>query len=73
MLFCRLGRAQSLGEIEGGLAASEGKLQHLGVKTPPKRSTCGYANAHRPWQVFQTVFTRLYGRFSAETWRHGRR
>ncbi len=73
MLFCHLGRAQSLREIEGGLAASEGKLQHLGVKTPPRRSTLAYANAHRPWQVFQTVFTRLYGRFSAEIWQHCRR
>jgi hypothetical protein len=73
MLFCHLGRAQSLREIEGGLAASEGKLQHLGVKAPPKRSTLAYANAHRPWQVFQTVFTRLYGRFSAEIWQHCRR
>lgn len=73
MLFCHLGRAQSLREIEGGLAASEGKLQHLGVKAPPKRSTLAYANAHRPWQVFPTVFTRLYERFSAEIWQHGRR
>src|ERR1039457_2877701 len=31
MLFCHLGRAQSLREICGGLAASEGKLRHLGV------------------------------------------
>jgi len=30
MLFCHLGRAQSLREICGGLAASEGKLRHLG-------------------------------------------
>lgn len=73
MLFCHLGRAQSLREIEGGLAASEGKLQHLGVKAPPKRSTLAYANAHRPWQVFPAVFTRLYERFSAEIWQHGRR
>src|SRR6266403_5343486 len=31
MLFCHLGRAQSLREICGGLAASEGKLRHLGA------------------------------------------
>lgn len=30
MLFCQLGHAQSLREIRGGLAASEGKLRHLG-------------------------------------------
>ena len=39
MLFCHWGRAQSLREICGGLAASEGKLRHLGIKEAPKRST----------------------------------
>ena len=37
MLFCHLGRAQSLREICGGLAASEGKLRHLGLPDAPKR------------------------------------
>ncbi|WP_157467804.1 DUF4372 domain-containing protein, partial [Edaphobacter aggregans] len=31
MLFCQLGRAHSLSEITQGLAASEGKLKHLGL------------------------------------------
>ena len=44
MLFCQLGHAQSLREITGGLAACEGKLRHLGVKEPPRRSTLAYAN-----------------------------
>ncbi len=48
MLFCHLGRAQSLREICGGLAASEGKLRHLGLPDAPKRSTLAYANEHRP-------------------------
>ena len=39
MLFCQLGRAQSLREICGGLAASEGKLRHLGLSAAPPRST----------------------------------
>jgi hypothetical protein len=39
MLFCQLGRAHSLREICQGLAASEGKLKHLGVPTAPSRST----------------------------------
>lgn len=51
MLFCQLGRAQSLREICGGLAACEGKLRHLGVAESPKRSTLAYANEHRPWQL----------------------
>ena len=62
MLFCHLGKAQSLREICGGLAASEGKLRHLGVREAPKRSTLSYANEHRPWEVYRSVFERLLGR-----------
>jgi hypothetical protein len=61
MLFCQLGRAQSLREICGGLASCEGKLAHLGI-TAPHRSTLAYANAHRPWQLYQAVFYQLLGR-----------
>jgi Domain of unknown function (DUF4372) len=39
MVFCQLGRAHSLREICQGLAASEGKLRHLGLAETPKRST----------------------------------
>jgi Transposase DDE domain/Domain of unknown function (DUF4372) len=59
MLFCQLGHAQSLREITGGLAACEGKLRHLGVDEPPKRSTLSYANEHRPWELFRAVFHTL--------------
>jgi len=66
MLFCQLGHAQSLREITGGLAACEGKLRHLGVEEPPKRSTLSYANQHRPWQLYQTVFQQLLASCQAE-------
>src|SRR5579862_3434883 len=66
MLFCQLGRAQSLREICGGLAASEGKLKHLGVLRAPKRSTLAYANEHRPWELFQSVFASLLARCQSE-------
>ena len=59
MLFCQLGRAHSLREICGGLASVEGKLRHLGLQEAPKRSTLAYANRHRPWQLYQTVFGQL--------------
>jgi hypothetical protein len=62
MLFCQLGRAHSLREICQGLAASEGKLKHLGVPRAPSRSTLTYANQHRPWQLYQTVFLELLDR-----------
>ena len=59
MLFCQLGAAKSLREISGGLAASEGKLRHLGLPQAPPRSTLAYANQHRPWQLYQDVFHQL--------------
>ena len=62
LLFCQLGRAYSLREICDGLACCEGKLKHLGVSEPPKRSTLSYANKHRPWELFQTIFGHLYSK-----------
>ncbi len=47
LLFCRRPNARSLREICGGLAACEGKLQHLGIPKAPNRSTLAYANEHR--------------------------
>jgi hypothetical protein len=70
MLFCQLGRAQSLREICGGLASCEGKLKHLGVPRSPKRSTLSYANEHRPWQLYQSVFLDLFQRIRQETGPH---
>ena len=59
LLFCHLGRAQSLREICGGLAASESKLRHPGTPDAPGRSTLAYANEHRPWPVYRSVFYQL--------------
>ena len=67
MLFCHLGRAHSLREIWGGLASCEGKLAHLGI-TAPARSTLAYANAHRPWQLYEQVFYQLLVRCQAVAW-----
>ena len=65
MLFCQLGRAHSLREIAGGLRSCEGKLQHLGI-TAPAHSTLAYANEHRPWELYQRVFSQLYQRCSQQ-------
>ncbi|HEY2236374.1 MAG TPA: IS4 family transposase [Candidatus Angelobacter sp.] len=65
MMFCQLGNAKSLREICQGLAASEGKLRHLGVPEAPARSTLAYANEHRPWELYQTVFHQLLGKCQA--------
>jgi hypothetical protein len=65
MLFCHLADAQSLREITGGLASCEGRLEQLGMKVP-KRATLGYANRHRPWELFQKVFYSTMERCRAE-------
>ena len=65
MMFCQWAGARSLREICQGLAASEGKLRHLGVSEAPARSTLAYANEHRPWELYQAVFQDLLGRCQA--------
>lgn len=65
MLFCQLGRAHSLREISGGLKTCEGKLKHLGISAP-SHSTLGYANEHRPWQLYQLIFLKLFDRCQSQ-------
>ena len=65
MLFCQLGRAHSLREIEGGLKSCEGKLAHLGIEAPA-RSSLSYANGHRPWELFEKVFYELFETVAAK-------
>src|SRR5438093_8731278 len=62
MMFCQLGRAHSLREICGGLASCEGKLKHLGIPAAPKKSTLAYANQHRSWELYRTLFGQVLGK-----------
>jgi IS4 transposase len=62
MLFAQLGGAHSLREICGGLATALGRLNHLGLNQAPSRSTLSYANANRPWKLYEDVFYTLLGR-----------
>jgi hypothetical protein len=65
MLFCQLAQARSLREIAEGLKSCEGKLKHLGLKNEPKRSTLSYANAHRPWELYERLFYDLLAQCQA--------
>lgn len=65
MLFCQLGRAHSLREIEGGLKSCAGKLSHLGIEAPV-RSSLSYANSHRPAELFEKVFYALFDTVSSK-------
>lgn len=62
MAFGQMGSAHSLREIHGGLATALGKLRHLGLDEAPARSSLAYANAHRPWELYQAVFYQVLGR-----------
>gem|GEM_PF-4820205 len=59
MRFCVLGGCTSLREIYMGLAAFEGKLNHIGLTEAPPRSTLADANKNRPSEVFQNIFAHL--------------
>ena len=63
MLFCQLGRADSLREICNGLACCLGRLVHLGISKAPSRSTLSYANERRPAALFEDLFWTALARF----------
>jgi hypothetical protein len=56
MLFCQFTQSKSLREICDGLRVTCGKLNHLRLSSAPAKSTLAYANAHRPWELFQKLF-----------------
>lgn len=66
MLFCQFTQAKSLREISDGLRVTCGKLNHLGLRSAPGKSTLAYANAHRPWELFEKVFHSLLSLCQAE-------
>jgi hypothetical protein len=66
MLFCQVAHANSLREVCMGMAGCEAPLKHLGLSETPKRSTLAYANQHRPWELYQTVFGQLLEKCQAE-------
>jgi len=63
MLFCQLGRVDSLRDICNGLACCLGRLVHLGIAKAPSRSTLSYANEHRPAALFEELFWTALTRF----------
>ena len=66
MLFCQLGRADSLREICNGLGCCLGRLVHVGIAKAPCRSTLAYANEHRPAALFEELFFTALSRFRGQ-------
>jgi hypothetical protein len=73
MLFCQLGRADSLREICNGLSCCLGRLVHLGISKAPCRSTLSYANQHRPAALFEDLFWTASARFREQQALGGRK
>jgi hypothetical protein len=61
LLYGQLGGAQSLREIEAGLASHAHRLYHVGAREA-SRSTLADANAKRPSEVFGALFAHLVAR-----------
>ena len=56
MLFCQFAKSQSLRDISYGLKSATGNLNHLGIDKSPSKSTIGYQNKHRDWQLFRDYY-----------------
>lgn len=75
MLFAVIMRFDSLREIEAAMTVEVRKLQHLGLKKVPRRSTLSDANARRSDRFFEEVYFDLYsrnkGKLSSDSRRNG--
>ena len=59
MLFCHLGKSESLRDISNGLRSATSNLNHLGNVHPPTKSNLGYQNKHRSWELFRDYYYAL--------------
>lgn len=62
MLYCCLNKCTSSREVVTGMKACHSKLLHLGINTPPARSTLCDANKRRSSDVFAKIYELLYKR-----------
>lgn len=63
MMYVVLSGCSSLREITGIMLACEGKINHLGIKYFPKRSTISDANRKRSSKVFSEIYFGLYHKY----------
>lgn len=63
MLYCCFTGCKSIREVVTGMQVTFNKLQHLGMKSTPKRSTLADANKARSEEFFGRIYHNLYRRF----------
>lgn len=70
MLYAVFNHCSCLREVTTGLLAEENKIQHLGLKTHPRRSTISDANSHRNPEIFEKIYyglVRMYRSFLSDS------
>jgi Transposase DDE domain/Domain of unknown function (DUF4372) len=65
MAFAQLTWRESLRDIEACLAANRSKLFHMGIRSPPARSTLADALNGRDWRIYQALAQGLIARARA--------
>ena len=65
LAFAQLTWRESLRDIEACMAANQSKLFHMGLKTPPARSTLADALNQRDWRIYHGLAQRLIARARA--------
>jgi hypothetical protein len=63
MIFTVISGCSSLREVTSIMLACEGKINHLGLKYFPKRSTLSDANKRRSSHVFADIYFELHKRY----------
>lgn len=63
MLYTCFHGCKSLREVVTGMMACNTRLNHLGIKYMPRRSTLAEANSNRDEQVFGDLYHKLYGHY----------
>lgn len=63
MIFAVISGCSSLREVSSIMLACEGKINHLGLRDFPKRSTLSDANKRRSAEVFADIYAGLYKRY----------
>ena len=63
MLYCCFQKCESLRELTLGLQASVHRLEHMGMKYTPRKSTIADANKRRGHEVFATIFHKLIDQY----------
>jgi hypothetical protein len=65
MLYSIFNNCNSLREVTTGMLASEQRLNHLGIRYHPRRSTISDANNRRQADVFAEIYYNLYKKYAS--------